>query len=61
MAEEDQKQKVEEGVQCMYCLEYEEFLKCDIKRLPCSHILCTECLLNLYSVSAKIHGCQICR
>ena len=57
----DQKSETEETVQCMICLEYEEFLKCDIKLLPCSHVLCTECLLNLSAVSTEDHPCKTCR
>ena len=57
----DQKSETEEAVQCMICLEYEEFMECDIKRLPCSYELCTECLFNIYTVSTRIHPCQICR
>ena len=61
MAAADQKSETEEAVQCMICLEYEEFLKCDIKLLPCSHVLCAECLFNIHTVSIRIHPCQICR
>ena len=57
----DQKSVTEETVQCMIFLEYEEFLKCDTKLLPCSHVLCTECLFNIHTVSIRIHPCQICR
>ena len=51
----------EEAVQCMICMEYDGFLKCDIKLLPCSHVLCTVCLLNLSSVSTEDHPCKTCR
>ena len=61
MASLKQKSVVEEAVQCMICMEYDGFLKCDIKRLPCSHKLCTVCLLNLSSVSSEDHPCTTCR
>ena len=64
MASAKQKSVAEEAVQCMIhvCMEYDGFLKCDIKLIrPCSHVLCTECLLNLSSVSTEDHPCKTCR
>ena len=62
MASSKQKCVTEEAVQCMICMEYDDFLKCDIKLIrPCSHVLCTVCLLNLSSVSTKDHPCKTCR
>ena len=61
MASSKKKSVAEEAVQCMICMEYDGFLKCDIKLLPCSHILCTECLLQLSAVSNDDHSCKQCR
>ena len=61
MASSMGKDKAEMAVQCMICMEYDGFLKCDIKLLPCSHVLCEECLLNLSAVSIEDHDCETCR
>ena len=61
MATANQKSVAEEAVQCMICIEYDGFLKCDIKQLPCSHVLCTNCILNLHEISAEQHDCTTCR
>ena len=61
MAASNTKSVAKEAVQCMICMEYDGFLKCDIKCLSCSHIICTECIMNLSEVYIEQHDCTTCR
>ena len=61
MAEANTKSEAKEASQCMICMEYDRFLKCDIKSLSCSQVVCTECIMNLAKVSIEQYDCTTCR
>lgn len=47
--------------QCLICMEYEPYLSCSVYLLPCSHVVCRGCLLNIAAVSVEDHPCETCR